>query len=141
MWEAAAGRNTGGVVLHDPQTGTFFGTGISPAGYDPNWFQTPPTFALFRFAALVAGEPPFVHLEDLGEPCPSRCTKPPPVSEAAGKPSSRSSETSDPQGNPRGLPLSASQTCHREPGTAMAHPTPSPVGATLVVALSSSSRS
>jgi hypothetical protein len=70
MWEAAAGRNTGGIVLHDRQTGTFLATGISPAGYNPNWFIQFPTFALFRFAAALLGSEPFVHLEDLGDRLP-----------------------------------------------------------------------
>ncbi len=36
MWEASAGRNTGSIVLHDPQSGTFIASGISPVGYHPN---------------------------------------------------------------------------------------------------------
>ena len=70
MWEAAAGRNTGGLVLHDPADGTFLASGISPNGYHPDWFNHPRTLALFRFAAVLVGEQPFVHLADLGDEMP-----------------------------------------------------------------------
>jgi hypothetical protein len=70
FWEPAGGRNTGGIVLHDRETGTFLASGISPAGYNPRWSVHFPTFALFRFQSTFLGTEPFVHLTDLGERLP-----------------------------------------------------------------------
>ena len=69
-WEPTGSRNTGGLVLYDPRAGNFLAAGISPAGYKPNWFEHPPTHALFRFAPLLAGDQPFLHLADVGDDLP-----------------------------------------------------------------------
>ena len=69
-WEATGSRNTGGIVLYDPRAGNFLAAGISPAGYNPDWFIQDPTFALFRFAPALLGSEPFVHLADLADDLP-----------------------------------------------------------------------
>ena len=69
-WEATGSRNTGGIVLFDPAAGNFLATGLSPAGYHPDWFEHPPTPALFRFAPTLVGDQPFLHLADLGNRLP-----------------------------------------------------------------------
>jgi hypothetical protein len=69
-WEPTGSRNTGGIVLYDQQAGNFLAAGISPDGYKSNWFEHQPTFALFRFAANLLGEQPFVHLADVADDLP-----------------------------------------------------------------------
>ena len=69
-WEPTGSRNTGGVVLYDPRAGNFLAAGLSPNGYNPDWFVQSPTRALFRFAPALLGSEPFVHLEDVAEDLP-----------------------------------------------------------------------
>jgi hypothetical protein len=69
-WEPTGSRNTGGLVLYDPRAGNFLAAGISPNGYNPDWFEQSPTRALFRFAPTLLGTEPFVHLADVADDLP-----------------------------------------------------------------------
>jgi hypothetical protein len=69
-WEPTGSRNTGGIVLYDRQAGNFLAAGISPNGYNPDWFEQSPTHALFRFAPALLGDQPFVHLADIADDLP-----------------------------------------------------------------------
>jgi len=69
-WEPTGSRNTGGIVLYDPRAGNFVAAGLSPDGYNPDWFVQSPTRALFRFAPALLGSEPFVHIADVAGDLP-----------------------------------------------------------------------